>query len=54
MELLEALRQRRSVKHYDPNHRLSDEEIRHLLEHTALTPTSFNMQNWHFVVVTDQ
>ncbi|MGB0953655.1 MAG: nitroreductase family protein [Planctomycetota bacterium] len=54
MELLEALRQRRSVKHYDPNHRLTVEEIRHLLGNTALTPTSFNMQNWHFVVVTDQ
>ena len=54
MELLEALRSRRSVKHYDPDHRLTEEEIRHLLEHTALTPSSFNMQNWHFVVVTDQ
>ena len=54
MELLEALRSRRSVKHYDPDHRLTEEEIRHLFGHVALTPTSFNMQNWHFVVVTDQ
>ena len=54
MELLDALRQRRSVKAYDPAHRLSEDEIRHLMAHVALTPTSFNMQNWHFVVVTDQ
>ncbi|MHC4824084.1 MAG: nitroreductase family protein [Planctomycetota bacterium] len=54
MEFLDALRARRSVKAFDPTHRLSDEEMRHLMAHVALTPTSFNMQNWHFVVVTDQ
>lgn len=54
MELLDALRQRRSVKDYDPDHRLTTAEIRHLMAFTALTPTSFNIQNWHFVVVTDK
>jgi nitroreductase len=54
MELLEAIRSRRAVKHFDPNHKLSEAEIRHLLDHAMLAPTSFNMQNWHFVVVTDQ
>jgi nitroreductase len=53
MQLLEAVRQRRSVKQYDPHHQLSETEIRHLLGHTLLAPTSFNMQNWHFVVATD-
>jgi nitroreductase len=53
MQLLEAVRQRRSVKHFDPSHQLSETELRHLLSHTMLAPTSFNMQNWHFVVVTD-
>lgn len=28
-------------------------EIRRLMEATLLSPTSFNMQNWRFVVVTD-
>ena len=54
MKLLEAIRSRRSVKHYDPDHRLSEEELRKLLSHTVLAPTSFNMQNWHFVVCTDK
>jgi nitroreductase len=54
MELLEAIRTRRAVKNFDPSHQLSEQEIRHLLDHAMLAPTSFNMQNWHFVVVTDQ
>jgi nitroreductase len=54
MELLDTIRARRSVKHYDPNHRLTESELRHLLSHSVLAPSSFNMQNWHFVVVTDR
>lgn len=54
MDLLEAIRSRRSVKHYDPTHKMTDDEIRHLMEYVALSPSSFNMQNWHFVVVRDQ
>ena len=53
MELLDALRQRRSVKRYDPNHQMSDEELRKLFQGALLAPTSFNMQNWHFVAVRD-
>lgn len=51
MELLEALRTRRSVKSFDPSHEITDDEVRTLFENVALAPTSFNMQNWHFVAV---
>jgi nitroreductase len=54
MELLEALRSRRSVKHFDPDHSIDDGELRHLLSNVALAPTSFNMQNWHFIAVREQ
>ncbi len=54
METLTAIRERRSVKHYDPDHRMGEDEIRRLLELALLSPTSFNMQNWRFVVVTDK
>lgn len=53
MELLDALRTRRSIRSFDPAHRLGEEELRRLLGFTQLAPTSFNMQNWHFVVATD-
>ncbi|MGC6425075.1 MAG: nitroreductase family protein [Lentimonas sp.] len=54
MDTTTAIQQRRSVKHYDPEHKMAEEEIQALLELTLLSPTSFNMQNWRFVVVTDQ
>ena len=53
METITAIKERRSVKHYDPVHEMSEAEINALLELALLSPTSFNMQNWRFVVVTD-
>ena len=53
MDTLEAIYARRSVKHYDPEHRMTDEEINKLFEATIQAPTSFNMQNWRFVLVRD-
>ncbi len=53
MDTFDAIKQRRSVKHYDPNHKFSDEEIEKLMSLAVLSPTSFNMQNWRFVLVQD-
>lgn len=54
METFEAIEARRSVKYYDPEHKFTEEEIQKLLSAALLSPTSFNMQNWRFVVVDDQ
>ncbi len=53
MNTFEAIETRRSVKHYDPKHRMTDEEIEKLLSAAILSPTSFNIQNWRFVSVVD-
>lgn len=53
MNTLDAIQQRRSVKHYDASHQMSEAEIQQLMELAILSPTSFNMQNWRFVVATD-
>lgn len=53
MDTHTAIRERRSVKHFDPEHALSESEIRELLEAALCSPTSYNMQNWRFVVVTE-
>lgn len=53
MNTIEAIYARRAVKHYDPNHRLSDEEVRTLLSAAMQAPTAFNIQHWRFLVVSD-
>jgi nitroreductase len=54
MDLQEAIVSRRSVKHYQPGHSLTDDELKQLIGNGMLAPTSFNMQNWHVVAVRDQ
>ncbi len=51
MNTFDAIKERRSVKHYDTNHKLTDNEINQLMSLAVLSPTSFNMQNWRFVTV---
>lgn len=53
MDTFDAIKERRSVKNYDPNHELTDDEVNQLLSLAVLSPTSFNMQNWRFVIVKD-
>ena len=54
MRTVDAIRSRRAVKHYDANHSMTEEEVNELLSLAVLSPTAFNIQNWRFVVVTDQ
>ena len=54
MDTIDAIKQRRSVKSFDKNHTMSKNEINKLLELAILSPTSYNIQNWRFVTVTEQ
>lgn len=54
MQVKDAIQQRRSIKHFDPSHVMTKNEIDTLLSHAILSPTAFNIQNWRFVVVTDK
>lgn len=53
MNTIDAIKARRSVKHYDPEHTLSEKEIEELMQLAALSPTAFNIQNWRFLLVQD-
>ncbi len=54
MNVFDTIRTRRSVKHYDPDHKLTEQKLRTMLSAAALAPSSFNIQNRHFVAVVDQ
>lgn len=53
MNVIEAIQSRRSIKHYDTNHKMTQAEIESLLSLAILSPTAFNIQHWRFVAVTD-
>lgn len=53
MNIIEAIENRRSIKGFDPEHRMPEAEIERLLQLAMLSPTAFNIQNWRFVVVRD-
>ena len=53
MDTFSAIEGRRAVKHFDPGHRLTEEEKNRLLSAAVLSPTAFNIQNWRFLIVED-
>lgn len=54
MDTFDAIYQRRAVKHYDAEHEFTDGEVKKLMEAAVQTPSSFNIQNWRFVLVRDK
>lgn len=54
MDTFQSIYERRAVKNYDPRHELTEHEIRQLMEAAIQSPTSFNIQNWRFVLVRDK
>ena len=53
MNTFEAIRTRRAVKQFDPQHQLLESEIHELLSLAMEAPTAFNIQHWRFVLVRD-
>ena len=53
MSVTQAIADRRSIKHFDPAHQLTEQEIAKLMSLAMLSPTAFNIQHWRFVLVTD-
>ncbi|MBI9070564.1 MAG: nitroreductase family protein [Melioribacteraceae bacterium] len=54
MNVKDAIIERRSIKHFDRNHEMTEDEKTELMNLAMLSPTSFNMQNWRFVLVDDK
>jgi nitroreductase len=54
MDTFEAISSRRAIKKFDPNHKMTSEQVDSLMKLTLLSPTSYNQQNWRFVTVTEQ
>jgi nitroreductase len=53
MEVSHAIESRRAVKHFDAAHDMPEADFKKLMEWAMHAPTSFNIQNWRFVHVSD-
>jgi nitroreductase len=49
-----VIRERRSVRKYDPTFSISQEEIIDMLKEATFAPSSSNLQPWRFLVIQDQ
>lgn len=49
-----VVRERRSVKQFDASYKLTEREIKELLEIANLAPSAYNLQHWLFLAITDQ
>ena len=54
MNFLSLMQNRYTTKYYDPNKKISKDDIDSLLECLRLTPSSVNCQPWHFYVAGDE
>jgi nitroreductase len=53
MDVFETIKERRSVRSFEPSHKMSMKELDLLLETAAMSPTAFNIQNWRLVIIKD-
>jgi len=53
MNTIDAIQARRAIKHFDADHNMSDADREQILSLAMLSPTTFNIQHWRFVVVDD-
>lgn len=53
MDVLDAIRKRRSVNFFDPDRLIAKETLSELLSVSNLAPSSFNLQPWRVIVVQD-
>ncbi len=53
MNVPAAIQSRHSVRHFDPDHKITPKAVEKLLSLATRSPTAFNIQNWRFVVVQD-
>lgn len=54
IELLQSLKWRYAVKAFDPARKIPDETWKAIEESLTLTPSSYGMQPWKFIVITNQ
>jgi nitroreductase len=54
LNTFDAIKTRRAIKKFDPTHKMTSNQIKFLMELAILSPSSYNQQNWRFIIITDK
>ncbi|WP_281561609.1 nitroreductase family protein [Thalassomonas sp. RHCl1] len=54
MKVFQAIEQRRAVRHYQSDIEMPEQDFKQLMSAVLLSPTSYNIQHWRFIRVTDR
>jgi nitroreductase len=54
MDAIEVMKARSTVRKYDPNANIPEEELNELLEIATRAPSAWNLQHWRFLVITSK
>ncbi|MDN7228403.1 nitroreductase family protein [Planococcus sp. N064] len=52
--VVKVMQERKSVRAYDPDFKISKEELKEMLALASTAPSSSNLQSWNFIVIQDQ
>jgi nitroreductase len=53
MDIIKAIKERRSINFFDSNKPISKDKLKELIEIANLSPSSFNLQPWEVIVVVE-
>src|SRR5690606_20764296 len=51
---VKVMQERKSVRAYDPDFKISKDELEEMLTLASTAPSSSNLQSWNFIVIQDQ
>lgn len=54
MDVIKALNRRYTTKYFDPNKKISEEDFAKVKEILRMSPSSTNLQPWHFVIASTE
>lgn len=54
MSIVENLKWRYATKAFDPSKKVTEDDLQEILQTLVLTPSSFGLQPWHFLVIESQ
>lgn len=54
MDLLSLLKTRRSIRKYDTNKEIAEDDLKKILQAALLSPTSRGIKSWNFIVIRDK